>query len=97
MVLCAVKPISPSQRIDGFRVHCGPSRGDRRRRDGEIGFTAQRSHLSVARDLVALFPLLAEADRTTAAQYAIGARLEVGVDVIHIWRDVGITGKALHH
>ena len=59
--------------------------------EGEIGFTAKRSHLSIAPDLVALFPLLADADRTTAAQYAIGARLEVGVDVVHIWRDVGVS------
>ena len=41
-------------------------------------------------------PLLAEPDRATATQYAIGARLEVGVDVVHTWRDVGISGKALH-
>jgi hypothetical protein len=26
----------------------------------------------------------------------IGARLEVGVDVVNVWRDVGISGKALH-
>ena len=65
--------------------------------EGEIGLTAQRSHLSTTPDLVALFPLLTEADRATPAQAAIGARLEVGVDVVHKWRDIGITGKALHH
>jgi hypothetical protein len=38
-----------------------------------------------------VIPLLAEADRTTAAEFAIGARLEVAVDVVHVWLDVGVS------
>jgi putative intracellular protease/amidase len=40
--------------------------------------------------------LLAELARTTAAEFAIGARLEVSVDVVHIRRHVGVLRKALH-
>jgi hypothetical protein len=40
--------------------------------------------------------LFVEFGGTTAAQYNIGARLEVGVDVVNVWRDVWISGKALH-
>ena len=40
--------------------------------------------------------LFVEFGGTTAAEYTIGARLEVGVDVVRVWRDVGISGKALH-
>ena len=38
-------------------------------------------HGVITASLPALF---AQLDRTTAAQYAIGARLEIRVDVVHI-------------
>lgn len=47
-----------------------------------------------ARELTAT--LLPQSDWPTTAERAVGARLQVSIDVVDIGSNVGITGKTLH-
>ena len=66
-----------------------PASGERERRVASLDAIALGSQRTPTR-------LLLQSDGATGAEDAVGPRLQVRIDVVHIGSNVGIVGEALH-